>query len=300
MNALTNLAKPNAMTRLISPLQRLCCLAAVLLLASNVAGAADSGITGLSVDTVVPRLDVASSRLPANQTYQQSIANMLHLLTADWSFSAQDALGTIRVTNPAGDKIVILPVGGLQVDPDRQDGALCVGNGLCQTVANHIVTTFNATLDEPAAFVAAIRQYDPTATLRLNSEGNLLVSVSGHYYLIQVGWGVLSRAAVGNALASDGGTLWFSGSAGKQALYPVLANLDRLLAVARQLDATATARGDHQGKVVLVLNGKTFALTPGWEVIATPAAHAKDDGWLDNGVFYLNYLDGTAQALIVN
>jgi hypothetical protein len=274
-------------------------LALSLLLAlAGSASQAASGIDGLSIDTVVPRLDQTSTRLPSGQTFLQSIANMLKLSTNDWPLSSQDALGAIRVTNSTGSRATVLPVGAQMVDPDRQDGVLCYGNGLCQTVASHIVTSFNATLDDPAVFIAALRQIDPTASVRLNGEGNLRISLAGRSYLAQVSWNVYPSSG-GNGFANDGGTLWFAASSGKQALYPVLASLDRLLTVARKFDPAATAQGDHQGKVSLVFNGQQYSLLPAWEAIATPAAHASDDVWVDNGVLYLNYLDGTAQGLQV-
>lgn len=272
-------------------------LSLALALASG-AGQAASSIDGLSIDTVVPRLDQTSTRLPSGQTFLQSIANMLKLSTSGWSFSSQDALGAVRISDGRGANATVLPVGALMVDPDRQDGVLCNGAGLCQTVASNIVTSFNATLDDPAAFIAALRQIDPAASVHFNAEGNLRVSVAGRTYLGQVGWNVYPSKA-GNGFANDGGTLWFAAASGKQALYPVLASLGRLLAVAKKLDPTATAQGDHQGKVSLVFNGKQYSLLPAWEAIATPAAHASDDVWLDNGVIYLNYLDGSAQGLAV-
>jgi hypothetical protein len=276
-------------TRLALPL--------VLVLASGTSQAA-SGIDGLSIDTVVPRLDQTSTRLPSGQTFLQSIANMLKLSTSGWTFSSQDALGAIRITDRAGAQATVLPVGAQMVDPDRRDGVLCYGDGLCQTAASNIVTSFNATLDDPAAFIAALRRIDPAASLRLNAEGNLRISLAGRSYLGQVGWNVYP-SGVSNGFANDGGTLWFAAASGKQALYPVLASLDRLLTVARKLDPAATAQGDHQGKVSLVFKGQQYSLLPAWEAIATPAAHANDDVWAENGVLYLNYLDGSAQGLSV-
>lgn len=260
------------------------------------ASQAASNIDGLSIDTVVPRLDQTSTRLPSGQTFLQSIANMLKLSTSGWTFSSQDALGAIRITDRIGSQATVLPVGAQMVDPDRQDGALCYGDGLCQTVASNIVTSFNATLDDPTAFIAALRRIDPAASLRLNAEGNLRISLAGRTYLGQVGWNVYPSGA-NNGFANDGGTLWFAAASGKQALYPVLASLDRLLTIAKKFDPAATAQGNHQGKVSLVFNGQQYSLLPAWEAIATPAAHASDDFWVDSGVLYLNYLDGTAQGL---
>lgn len=272
-------------------------LSLALALVAGTSQAANS-IDGLSIDTVVPRLDQTSTRLPSGQTFLQSIANMLKLKTSGWTFSSQDALGTIRITDGAGSQATVLPVGAQMVDPDRKDGVLCYGDGLCQTVASNIVTNFNATLDDPAAFIAALRRIDPVASLRLNAEGNLRISLAGRTYLGQVGWNVYPSGA-SNGFANDAGTLWFAAASGKQALYPVLASLDRLLTVARKFDPAATAQGDHQGKVSLVFNGKQYSLLPAWEAIATPAVHASDDVWVENGVLYLNYLDGSAQGLSV-
>ncbi len=272
-------------------------LATVLM--SAPALATDSSVAGFAIEATVPRLDLASSRLPANLTYRQSIVNMLQLLTTDWHFTSQDSLGAIRITNSSGGKVVILPVGSQMVDADRQDGVQCSGNGLCQSVASNIVTTFNAAVDDPAALVAAVRQYDPAASVSINNEGNIKASVAGRTYLAQASWNVFaSSSAGGSVLVADGAMVWLNAASGKQGLYPVMANLDRLIAVARKLDPTATARGDHQGKVILVYQGQPFSLTPAWEVIATPAAHAKEDYWLENGVVFINYLDGTAQGVV--
>lgn len=270
----------------------------LMLSVAAVVGHAASSIDGLSVDTVVPRLDQTSSRLPAGQTLLQSIQNMLKLNSSGLVFSSQDAQGALRITDRAGAQVTVLPVGAVLLDPDRQDGLFCYGGGLCQTVAGNIVTSFNATLDDPAVFVAELRKIDPAATVRLNAEGNLRVALAGRTYLGQVGWNVYP-AAGSNGFANDSDTLWFAAGSGKQALYPVLASLDRLLAVAKKHDPSATAQGDHQGRVSLVFGGQRYVLKPAWEAIATPATHAGDDFWLDGGMLYLNYLDGTAQGLVV-
>ncbi len=269
---------------------------------SLVAGAAQattaSGIDGLSLDTVIPRLEQSNSHLPAKQTVLQSLRAMLLQNSGEWTLSAQDSLGAFRLSNTQGDKVVALPVGGLLSDPDRADGLQCYGSGLCEAATSHVISRYNATLDDPAGFVTAIHRYDPQATVLLNQEGNLQVRINGRNYLTQVAWNVLPGTA-SQAFASDNEGLWFTGSTGKQALYPVLASFERLLAVARQLDPAATALGDHRGRVVLVMQGKRYTLTPDWEVIATPAVHANEDYWLDNGLVYVNYRDGTSQAIVV-
>ena len=269
------------------------------LLAGAAQAATASGIDGLSLDTVIPRIDQSNSHQPANQSVLQSLRALLSQSNGDWSVSSQDALGAIRITNPHGGKIVALPVSGLLADPDRADGLQCYGAGLCEAATGQVISRYNATLDDPAGFVSTVRQYDPQATVLLNKEGNLQVRINGRNYLTQVAWNVLAAKTANQTLASDSEGLWFTGNTGKQALYPVLASLDRLLVVARQLDATATALGDHQGKVRLVFKGQSYTLTPDWEVIATPAAHASEDYWLENGLVYVNYLDGTCQGIAV-
>lgn len=274
-------------------------LAATLsLVAGGAQAATASGIAGLSLDTVIPRIDQSNSHQPANQSVLQSLRAMLQQSHGDWTFSSQDGLGAIRITNTDGGKVVALPVGGLLADPDRADGLQCYGAGLCEAATSQVISRYNATLDDPAGFVTAVRQYDPQATVLLNQEGNLQVRINGRNYLTQVAWNVLPGTA-SQALGSDSEGLWFTGSTGKQALYPVLAKLDRLLAVARQIDPAATALGDHQGKVVLVIQGTRYTLMPDWEVIATPAVHAAEDYWLENGLLYVNYLDGSSQGIAV-
>lgn len=287
-------------TRFTIPMQRWARRLAVplSLLAGAVNAATASGIDGLTIGTVIPRLDQSNSHLPANQSPLQSLQAMLKLTNNDWSLSGQDALGVVRITNKNGDKVAALPVGSVLIDPDRQDGALCYGGGLCETAASHLVTRFNAALDDPAAFIAALRQIDPAASVQLNADGNPLVQIGGHRYLTQVGWNVLP-ATGNNGFASDSNSLWLVSSGNKQLLYPTLASFDRLVTVLRQIDPSASAVGDHQGNVTLVVQGQRFTLTPGWEIITTPVAHAKDDYWVDSGVVYLNYLDGTAQAVVI-
>jgi hypothetical protein len=254
-------------------------------------------IASLSVDTVIPRLDLTTGRLPTGQSIVQSIANMLKLGSSGWVFSSQDGQGAIRVSNSgSGGKVALLPVGQVLADAERQDGVQCVGNGLCQTAAGNLVTGFNAALDAPQDFIATLRQIDSSASVRLNADGNLQVTVFGRTYLAQAGWSVLP-ATGGNGFASSDGSLWFTAGSGKQALYPVLAKLDRLLTVLKKIDPSATAQGDHQGTLAAVVSGQSYHLLPEWELIATPASHASDDYWLDNGVLYLNFLDGTAQGI---
>lgn len=268
------------------------------LLAGAAHAAMASGIDGLSIDTVIPRLDQRNSHLPANQSPLQSLQAMLNLGDGDWTFSAQDTLGAIRISNKNGDKIAVLPVGNLLIDPDRPNGVLCYGAGFCEIAVSQIITRFNAALDDPAAFIAALRRIDPAASLRLNGDGNLLIGLGGQRYLAQIGWSVLP-ASGDNGFASDSNAVWWVSGGNKQLLYPTLANFDRLLTLIRRVDPTANAQGDHQGHIVLVMQGQRYTLTPGWALISTPAAHAGEDYWVDGGVLYLNYLDGTAQAVAV-
>lgn len=267
-------------------------------LAGAAHAATASGIDGLTIGAVIPRLDQSSNRLPADQTILQSLQAMLKLTNNDWTLSSQDALGAVRIINRNGDKVAALPVGSVLIDPDRQDGALCYRAGLCETAASHLVTRFNAALDDPTAFIAALRQIDPAASVQINSDGNLLVQIGGHRYLTQVGWNVIP-ANGNNGFANDSSSVWLVSAGNKQLLYPTLASFDRLVTVLRQIDATASAIGDHQGHVTLVVQGQRFTLTPGWEIITTPVAHAKEDYWVEGGGLYLNYLDGTAQAVTI-
>ena len=273
-------------------------LSALLLLALN-ASAQAASITGLTIDTVIPRIDVSTSRLPSGQTVSDSLQMLFNLVAPSWRVLAQDDLGTVRATRPNGDKVAGIPLATLLVDPDSANGAQCYGNGLCQTIASNLITRFNAALDDPQAFVTALRKADPAATLRLNGEGNLQASLHGRRYVGQVGWHILPAAGLNGFASDSSGGLWFAGSTGKQALTPALANFDRLQTLLKQVDATGTALGDHQGGVVVVLKGQTFRLKPQWEVINTPTAHAKEDYWVEGGVVYLNYLDGTAQGVTV-
>jgi hypothetical protein len=256
-----------------------------------------TAIANLRVDTVIPRLDLSTGRLPTGQTIVQSIANMLKLGSSGWVFSSQDGQGAIRVSNSgSGAKVALLPVGQVLADAERQDGVQCGGNGLCQTAAGNLVTSFNAALDAPQDFIAALRRIDSSASLRLNSDGNLQVTVYGRTYLAQAGWNVLPSSG-GNGFASGDSGLTFSANGSQQALYPVLADLKRLQTVLQKIDPSASAQGDHQGAVTALVNGQSYRLLPDWELIATPASHAGDDYWLDNGVLYLNFLDGTAQGI---
>lgn len=255
------------------------------------------GSSGLAVDTVIPGLNQNTGRLPAGQTIAQNIESLIKLYDTSWTVSRQDTYGALRLTNSSGDKYAVLPVGQILADPERQDGVQCYGNGLCQITARNLTTSFNAALDAPQTFVAELSKIDPATKVRLNQDGNLQVTLNNRTYLAQVNWNVAPAGTQG--FASDASGISFSSTSGKQALYPVLANLDRLQAVIKKIDPSATAQGDHQGTFTVQSQGQVYHLTPAWEVIATPAAHANDDYWLDNGAIYLNYLDGTAQGVIV-
>lgn len=266
-------------------------------------GAATAAIAGLSVDTAIPRLDATTSRLPAGLTISKRIEQMLQQYGADWTFSSQDALGTIRISDKQGNKVALLPVGEVLADAERQEGVQCVNNGLCQSAAGNISTTFNAALDAPQDFINSLRQFDSAATLRLNRDGNLLAHLLDRTYAAQPDWNVLpangGNGFSANGFTADNALLWFATATSRQALYPVLANLARLQTVLKKFDAAATAIGNHQGGVSIVLNGQSYLLRPSWEVLATPASHAADDYWVDNGIIYINNLDGTAQGMLV-
>lgn len=284
------------------------CLAGLLLLAGTggIHASTDgeptetSNRAGLAVEAEIPRIDIGNAYLPAGQNVLLRIDQLLRLSAPDWNFGNQDDLGAIRITTAQNEKIVAIPVGRLQIDPERQDGFQAYGNGLYQVVTDHIVTGFNASLDDLAGFISALQALDAQATVRMNSEGNLQIGLGGLTYLVQAAWSLLPvSTGQEHGFSHDGNTLWWTTGSGRQALFPVSASLERLVTVARKLDRAALAQGTHQGQVRLLLDGQVYLLRPFWELQPTPTQHANDDFWVENGVVYLNYLNGSSQGFTV-
>ena len=80
----------------------------------------------------------------------------------------------------------------------------------------------------------------------------------------------------------------------------MFADLPRLIAVFRALDANATVASNGDGTSSAKFQGKTFTLKPDYRLIAAPLDQAGKDWWLEqDGSLFIRNTDGSAQGFAV-
>lgn len=256
----------------------------------------------LTVAGGIPRL----SALPERQRAQGLSTRLDRQLTAalqslGLQAQEQDGEGVIRLTGPGGELYAALPLGRVQIAEGEASGVTFNADGSLRVVLNGYAVQLVPSVVSPGALANEMAARQPGSTASIGGEGEWRFSgPAGQSTVVRPGW-ALTPAANGAGLQADAtGILFFAhdrlfGSV----LHPALAERSRLLAAARQLDASATLTSVAGGETVLLLHGKRYVLTPEQELTDIPAAHAGDAFWLEGSKLVVPTGNGKAQGFTV-
>ena len=255
-----------------------------------------TGVTGLTVDAVVPNLVGTPVRLASSQNFVDALVESLG---AGFSSQGQNASGVLLISFTGGS-VSALPVGHITVDTSRQDGMTYTDNGNVEVVRNGVVTTFAPGIGDIGQLAALVTGADGNAAITVQQNGLLRATLDGITYAVQPGWAVTQGVAGQAGFFTEQGRLIYRDSAGnQQILYPVFADITRLATVFRTLDPEVSVTGNGAGSATARFLGVTYTLTPDFTLTTVPANQAGSVWWQDGSKFYIRNRDGTAQGFSV-
>lgn len=218
----------------------------------------------------------------------------------------QDARGVMRVTDGSGNTLGVWPLGRIALAEDEAGAAPRVSmhpDGSARLRVGGFVLHLAPSVLQPQQLAQAVLSSQADSAVRVQEGGVWVVSQSGRPVTVfRPAWSVspLLRQSADAApvFGSDGtGAISFTDSSGQHStLQPAPADLARLLAAARTLDAAASVSVALDGKALLTLGGAVYTLAPQYTLVDVPAERADAPFWLHNGTVYVPVGDGRAQG----
>lgn len=257
-----------------------------------------SPVSGFFIKATIPNLRGKVARLADFQQFTDTLANAFG---SEFSSLGQGSDGVLMLISPAGSRN-FLPVGEITVDTDRADGTTVTGNGKLEVAKNGLITRFVPVVANREQLVAQAVALDKKATIVMNDDGVLEISINGVTYVMKPGWTAENGDGVPGVGTDKKGRVTFQDNAGnRHTLYPAFADLARLVATFKSYDAALLATGNEDGSVTAKFQGKIYTLTPEYALTAVPAEHLNDNWWTgSDGRLYIKSADGrTAQGFSV-
>lgn len=253
---------------------------------------------GLETTVVTPDLKGKVARISEQDDFTAALAAALG---KDFTVQSQNADGVLSLGFPGG-KLQALPYGDITIDTSRADGVTLTVFNRAEVAKSGVVTRFAPAVGDFAQFTASLARLDKAAVVAVLEDGMVHVRFKGATYPLQPAWTVTPDKDGQAGLSTDEqGMIVYRDSAGsRQMLYPVFADLPRLLDVFKVLDATASVIGNSDGTATAKFMGKTFTLKPDYRLTSAPTAQAGKDWWQDkDGKVYLRNGDGSVQGFMV-
>ncbi|WP_374350348.1 hypothetical protein, partial [Chitinimonas sp.] len=269
-------------------------------------------INNLDSNTVVPKLSGTLPRLGDSKGLLDVVKTGLDArFSTTGSISYDDSTGVVSYT--AGGKTRrFLPVGQPSIpfgNFPRADSGSCTSSSGSQTSGSFCLAAsgINQTMSTSLAYFAdldsAVKALDAKGKVVLQSNGVIKVTLAGSDYYTSAG-GAVTAGTASNAtptfLTDISGYIGFKDrTASTQILYPVFADDDTVSSVVQSVDAAGTYTNNGDGSAQATISGQKLTLTPVYNLISAPAAHANDLYWQDGANFYIRYSDDTAQQFSI-
>ncbi|MBS4096736.1 MAG: DUF1566 domain-containing protein [Sulfuricella sp.] len=246
------------------------------------------------IKAVVPNLNGKVARISATRMFADVLAAAVD---QDVTAQGQNSDGVLHFAIPGGS-VNALPVGSITVDTSRPDGVTLTGTGNAEVVKSGVVTTIVPAIGDFTRFVRQLAKLDKNAILSVLEDGTVHVRLNNVTYVLRPAWTV-KPADGGQAVSSDeqGNLVYQDGAGNRQALFPAFADLPQLIAAFQPLDVGATVAANGDGSYRAKLLGKSYVLTPDFNLSVTPADQAAKSWWLDaGGKVFIKNSDGNAQG----
>lgn len=252
--------------------------------------------SGMALASVPISVDGTPTRLNGADLGSALVSAMATQLGSTLTRASNSSIGGIVTALADGTTITSTPIGHLQIAPGAT--SIMQSNGQLRMVVNGVVVTLAPSLANPDGLAGQFKSLDAQASEMVLTNGLLKVMLGGAQFIVQPAWTASPGSASG--LSTDAaGNLQFGDGKLQQKLYPAFANLNMVIAMLSGISGASAPVQAADGTVSVTLGGSTFTLRPGYQLTSTPAAHATDLWWVDSGTFYLNYMDGSAQAFSV-
>lgn len=263
-----------------------------LVLGTAVGGAAGDALTldlpdNLSIATPVPNLAATAARLggPVQDAIAAAAGGTL-------LFGQNDGVLALDLD---GQRLYLLPLGEVGIDPDREDGVSLGADGTATVSAAGVGVRFAPSVASLNRFAADLAKVLPDAQIAVQENGVLVATVGGTAYAVRPDWIAARDTATpsGFAAAADG-LLSYTRYWRRLALYPAFADHARLAAAVAAALPGAGVQTNADSTVTVSLGDARYTLRPSDTLETAPAGDAAwrvgTDGkaWLRNG-------DGTLQ-----
>ncbi|QTN28455.1 hypothetical protein HZ993_00920 [Rhodoferax sp. AJA081-3] len=251
---------------------------------------------GFSLESVPVSIDGTPARLNGANLGSSVVNALQTLLGTTPTRLSNSSIGGIVTSLTDGTVITGVPIGQLQVS--SRDNSELQSNGLARVVTNGVVVNLAPTVANPDAMVSQIKGLDAQATVTVMASGLLKATVSGVQYFFRPSWTATPSTASGFS-PDAAGNLVFGDSKLKQTLYPAFADPNKVIAVLSTISGAGSPVQEADGTISVAVGNQTLTLRPGYNLISRPVADTDVLWWVDGGVYYVNYLDGTAQSFTV-
>lgn len=171
--------------------------------------------------------------------------------------------------------------------------------GAFNLVAQGIQITLAGSLGYFADLDKAVKSYDAGASIRLQAEGVIRISMGG------VDYAVLPASEVTPTAVKNAPAILFSGPSGLafrdreggvQNLFAAAGDINAVILAAQKFDPKAAVASQDDGSVLVALLGKSFRLRPDIKLTQPPAGRADENFWQDGNNLYVRYPDGKVQG----
>lgn len=253
---------------------------------------------GLEVKALIPDLQGKVARISETDDFTAALAAALG---KDVTAQGQNADGVLSLGFPGG-KIQALPYGDITIDTSRPDGVTLTAANRAEVAKSGVITRFAPAVGDFATFAANLAKLDKDAVVSVLEDGRVHVRFKGATYPLQPAWTVAQdkEGQGGFAVDEQGMIVYRDGAGYRQTLYPVFADLPRLTAAFKALDAGVSVASNGDGTVTAKFLGKTYTLKPDYRLTSAPTEQAGKDWWQDkDGKVLIRNGDGSVQGFAV-
>lgn len=182
---------------------------------------------------------------------------------------------------------VVLP---MEINPALPDSTSLLPNGTMRIIAGGVVVNLIPTVFDTAKLSTALSALNPPADLYSNADGTHIIRHNGVIYSLCPEFFI--ENVDGSSLVFDSnGILRF----GNQMLSPAVYNFEQFVGMISKIDSSATVQTQWDGKLAVMIQGKTFILTPDYPVSSsTSVSQAQYE--MRDGKLIMNYPFGFSQG----
>ncbi len=254
-------------------------------------------VAGLEVMASAPDLKGKVARISETNDFTAALAAALG---KEVTAQGQNADGVLSLGFPGG-KIQALPYGNITIDTSRPDGVTLTAANRAEIARSGVITRFAPTVGDFAAFAASLAKLDKDALVAVQEDGMIHLRFKGAIYPLQPAWTVAQDKDGQAGLSTDeqGMFVYRDDAGNRQVLYPVFADLPRLTAIFKALDATAGVTSNGDGTATARFQGKDYVLKPEYRLTSAPTKLVDKDWWPSGDKVFIRNGDGSAQGFAV-